>query len=92
MAHLDSEDVRTHKLLTVQAPFLTTPSIPPIEKTIHVDGCMPVIRSALVSDVLGLLLACALISLIVALIELLLVMASCCFADHVKKIKDMKST
>ena len=52
---------------------------------------MPAIRRALLSDVLPLLLACALLSLVVALIELLLVLASCCFADHVKKIKDLKS-
>ena len=52
---------------------------------------MAAIRRVLLSDVLPLLLVCALVSLVVALIELLLVLASCCFADHVKKIKDLKS-
>ena len=58
---------------------------------IHTEGCMAAIRRVLLSDVLPLLLVCALVSLVVALIELLLVLASCCFADHVKKIKDLKS-
>ena len=75
----------------MQTPFETTPAIPAVEKVIHTEGCMPAIRRALLSDVLPLLLACALLSLVVALIELLLVLASCCFADHVKKIKDLKS-
>ena len=52
---------------------------------------MLAIRRVLLSDVLPLLLVCALVSLVVALIELLLVLASCCFADHVKKIKDLKT-
>ena len=45
------------------------------------------VRTSFMDDTL----ACALLSLVVALVELLLVFASCCFADHVKKIKDLKS-
>ncbi len=58
---------------------------------IHPEGCLPVIRRSLSAHVLPALMACALIALVAALLELLLVLAACCFADHVKRIKDMRS-
>lgn len=67
------------------------PAIPPISKSIHVRGCMVVIREELESSVMPVLMAAAIILVVVALLELVLVMAACCFADHVKKIKDFRS-
>ena len=51
---------------------------------IHVNGCMTEVRSSLFKHVMPLLLICALVSLIVGLIELLLLLCAVCFADHIK--------
>ena len=53
---------------------------------IHVNGCMTEVRSSLFKHVMPLLLICALVSLIVGLIELLLLLCAVCFADHIKVI------
>ena len=73
-------------------PFLSPNAIPPIPAVIHVEGCMVVIKDSLHGSVLPGLLACALIGLVAGLIELLLMLMSCCFADHVKKVKDFRRT
>ena len=66
-------------------------AIPPVDQQVHPEGCMPVIRRSLDAGALPALLACALLALVAGLVQLLLVLAVCCFADHVKKIKDMRS-
>ncbi len=68
-----------------------TLAIPPVDEQVYPEGCMPVIRRSLDASVLPALLACALLALVAGLLQLLLVLAVCCFADHVKKIKDMRS-
>lgn len=64
--------------------------IPRVDSLIHVRGCMPVIKGAMRSKVLPILMACALMALVAGLIELLLMLCAYCFADHVKKIKDIR--
>ena len=51
---------------------------------IYVNGCMTEARTALFKHVMPLLLICALVSLVVGLIELLLLLCAVCFADHIK--------
>ncbi|TRY79713.1 hypothetical protein TCAL_01988 [Tigriopus californicus] len=65
-------------------------AIPRVDSVIHVKGCMPVIKSAMRNKVLPILMACALMALVAGLIELLLMLCAYCFADHVKKIKDVR--
>ena len=51
---------------------------------IWVNGCMTEARQTLFKHVMPLLLICALVSLVVGLIELLLLLCAVCFADHIK--------
>ena len=58
---------------------------------IHVNGCMDVIRGVLFKHGMPTLLVCALVSLVVALIELLLLLCAACFADHIRKAAKHRS-
>ena len=58
---------------------------------IHVNGCMDVIRGILFKHGMPTLLVCALVSLVVALIELLLLLCAACFADHIRKAAKHRS-
>ena len=46
---------------------------------------MDVIRGVLFKHVMPILMICALVALVVALIELLLLFCAACFADHIRK-------
>ena len=71
-------------------PFSTTIHETTSEK-IHVNGCMDVIRGVLFKHGMPTLLVCALVSLVVALIELLLLLCAACFADHIRKAAKHRS-
>ena len=58
---------------------------------IYVNGCMDVIRGILFKHGMPTLLVCALVSLVVALIELLLLLCAACFADHIRKAAKHRS-
>ena len=62
-----------------------------ISEKIHVNGCMDVIRGVLFKHGMPTLLVCALVSLVVALIELLLLLCAACFADHIRKAAKHRS-
>eukprot|EP00095_Tigriopus_kingsejongensis_P002788 maker-scaffold728_size105512-snap-gene-0.18 protein:Tk02788 transcript:maker-scaffold728_size105512-snap-gene-0.18-mRNA-1 annotation:"cd63 antigen" len=72
----------------LQLDFNQELAVPRVDNKINVEGCMPVIKAAMRSSVLPILMACALLALVAALIELLLMLCAFCFADHVKKMKD----
>ena len=71
-------------------PFSTTIH-ETISEKIHVNGCMDVIRGVLFKHGMPTLLVCALVSLVVALIELLLLLCAACFADHIRKAAKHRS-
>ena len=52
---------------------------------------MDVIRGVLFKHGMPTLLVCALVSLVVALIELLLLLCAACFADHIRKAAKHRS-
>ena len=52
---------------------------------IHVNGCMDVIRGVLFKHVMPILMICALVGLVVGMMELLLLLCAACFADHIRK-------
>eukprot|EP00093_Oithona_nana_P013686 13686.XXX_707878_705850_1 [CDS] Oithona nana genome sequencing. len=60
-----------------------------ISQKIYVNGCMTEARTALFKHVMPLLLICALVSLVVGLIELLLLLCAVCFADHIKRLSSL---
>ena len=72
-------------------PFISEDAIPRVPDVIHTGGCVPAIKHALDAVGLPIMFAAALIALVAALIELLLMLCAWCFAGHVKKIKDEKS-
>jgi len=71
-------------------PFESFNPIPPLEEQIHTRGCVQVIALSLREGALPLLLAAALIALVAALLQLVLALCLCCFAGHVRKVKDIK--
>jgi len=60
-----------------------------ISQKIWVNGCMTEARQTLFKHVMPLLLICALVSLVVGLIELLLLLCAVCFADHIKRLSSI---